>query len=605
MVSTFRKCLLFLSPHERWRWAGLIPLAVCAALAEALGAGAVFGLIKIIGDPAQAATLPVVSVLVAWLPRRDPQTLTIATALAVALLYVFKNAVLIIVAARQSAVACESTVALSVRMFERYLAAPFVFHLSRNSAELIRNTTTSVETMCALVMMPAINVLVEGLIVTGIAAVLLMTAPPSTWVAAGALFALLAAVLRLTRRALLRWGEEEHGLRQAIIQNLQQSLGGLKDVRLRGREPFFHALFADQQRNLARVRHSNIVLSTASRLLIESVFIVGMLLMIALLAVRGNAGPQVVPVLGLYAYAGFRVIPSVNRILLNLNCIRYASPTVERLHEDFVALGPPPQLSEAAQAETITFADRIELQHVSYAYDARRPPVLHDVSLAIRRGESVGIVGPTGSGKSTLIDIVLGLLAPSAGRVTLDGRDLASARRAWQRKIGYVPQSVHLTDDTLRRNVAFGLRDDEIEPARVDAAVRLAQLEPFITSLPQGLDTHVGERGVRLSGGERQRVAIARALYHEPELLVFDEATASLDAQTERELTGAIEALHGRKTMLIIAHRLSTVRKCDRLVFLRDGRVAGVGSFDELFERNLDFRSMASAAFFVAPTAQE
>jgi ATP-binding cassette subfamily C protein len=242
----------------------------------------------------------------------------------------------------------------------------------------------------------------------------------------------------------------------------------------------------------------------------------------------------------------------------------------------------------------LRFDERIAFEGVSFAYEREGAPVLRDASLSIAPGESVGIVGPTGSGKSTLLDLLLGLLTPSKGRITVDGAELAGQLASWQRSIGYVPQDVYLEDATIRANVAFGLEREEIDDERVGRAVRSAQLDDFLSSLPAGLDTVIGERGVRLSGGERQRVAIARALYHEPELLVFDEATSALDPITELELTRAIDALKGKKTLVVVAHRLGTVRRCDRLFFLRDGRIEAVGSYDELLERSEEFRRMAT-----------
>ena len=235
------------------------------------------------------------------------------------------------------------------------------------------------------------------------------------------------------------------------------------------------------------------------------------------------------------------------------------------------------------------------LERVRYTYEGSATPALREIDLTIRCGESVGIVGPTGSGKSTLINVILGLLRPSSGRLTVDGRDAFDNLRLWQRKIGFVPQEIYLTDDSLRRNIAFGLEDEEIDERQVKAAIRLAQLEDLVALLPLGLDTVIGERGIRLSGGERQRVAIARALYHEPELLVFDEATSALDNQTERAVSRAIDALQGNKTLILIAHRLSTVRKCGRLIFLCAGRVAGSGTFEQLLQTNREFRELVAS----------
>src|SRR6185503_9486015 len=238
-------------------------------------------------------------------------------------------------------------------------------------------------------------------------------------------------------------------------------------------------------------------------------------------------------------------------------------------------------------------ARAVALERVSYGYEGEPEPVLTDVDLTIARGESIGIVGPSGAGKITLVDLLLGLLTPTKGRITVDGRDIAGALRSWQRHLGYVAQEPFVLDDTIRRNVAFGVADGEVDDRRVATALRLAQLGDFVRGLPGGLDTMLGERGTRLSGGQRQRVAIARALYHEPEVLVFDEATSALDTPTERELIAALEALHGVKTLVVIAHRLTTVRHCDRIAVLRDGRLAAVGSYEELLAGDAGFRAMA------------
>ena len=274
--------------------------------------------------------------------------------------------------------------------------------------------------------------------------------------------------------------------------------------------------------------------------------------------------------------------------------LRYSRAWIDDLRNDLAAL--PPAAPAPGGDEPIRFTRAVALEGVSYTYAGEPEPVLLDVDLAIARGESIGIVGPSGAGKSTLVDLLLGLLAPTTGRITVDGRDIAGALRSWQRHLGYVAQEPFVLDDTIRRNVAFGVADGEIDERRVTAALRLAQLGDFVAGLPAGLDTMLGERGTRLSGGQRQRVAIARALYDEPEVLVFDEATSALDTPTERELIAALEALRGVKTLIVIAHRLTTVRHCDRLAVLRDGRLAAVGPYDELLARDAGFRAMVGSA---------
>jgi ATP-binding cassette subfamily C protein len=282
--------------------------------------------------------------------------------------------------------------------------------------------------------------------------------------------------------------------------------------------------------------------------------------------------------------------------MIHVGQLRYSRAWIRDLRDDLAALPAAlPAPVAAGEAEPIRFGRAVALERVSYAYAGGGEAALTDVTLTIERGESIGIVGPSGAGKSTLVDLLLGLLEPTAGRITVDGRDIASALPSWQRHIGYVPQDPFLLDDTVRRNVAFGIADADVDDRRVTAALRRAQLDDFVAGLRDGLDTLLGERGTRLSGGQRQRVAIARALYHDPEVLVFDEATSALDTVTERDLIDSLEALRGVKTLVVIAHRLTTVRRCDRLALLRDGRLAAVGSYDELLARDAGFRAMAGA----------
>jgi ATP-binding cassette subfamily C protein len=562
---------------------------------EAVGAVTVFALIKIINNPSQIASLPVVSTIYAVLPWHEERRVVFFFTILVALFYIVKNSLLALAAYIQSTVASDSVAALARRMFAGYLAVPYAFHFQRNSSELIRNITDSVEVVFRQVLLSAVGLVSETLIVTGIITILMVTAPLITLITTVILLSAVVALLRLTRRVFTRWGARQQELKRAILQNLQQSLGGLKEVKVMGREEFFRDLFASRQDALERVHARHATVTTIPRLLIETVFVCGMLLVILLVTGRGKTGLDLLPLLGLYAYAGFRIIPSANRILLHLGSIRLGIAATNNVYADFIAFDHTVSVpSGESNGEGLTFADRLVLEQVSYTYDRTPTPVLQDVTLTIRRGESIGIVGPTGVGKSTLIDLVLGLLQPSSGRITIDGRDIALALRSWQRKIGYVPQSIFLIDDSMRRNIAFGLKDADIDEQRLRAAVRMAQLEEFVASLSRGLDTLVGERGMRLSGGQRQRVGIARALYREPEVVIFDEATSALDNQTERALISAIDALRGEKTLVIVAHRLSTVRACDRLVFLRDGRVAGCGSFAELLAGNADFRTMAA-----------
>ena len=294
--------------------------------------------------------------------------------------------------------------------------------------------------------------------------------------------------------------------------------------------------------------------------------------------------------LGVLAAAAFRLMPLTNRITMALNMAQHARPGLQMLCDELARAMP--HLAQQRAREPVPLSDRIELRKVGFAFPGNPQPVLSDVSLTIRHGEFVGLIGPSGAGKSTLADILLNVLVPVEGGIFIDGQPLHAAGRDLCLSVGYVPQRIAIFDDSLRRNVAFGLPAPDIDDARVERVLAQAQLLDFARSLPRGLDTALGENGQRLSGGQRQRIGIARALYHEPDLLVLDEATAALDLQTEQDINAAIAALRGELTVIVIAHRLSTVKICDRLIVLEGGRVADQGSFADLQARNESFRTL-------------
>jgi ATP-binding cassette subfamily C protein len=595
MGDDLRKALRLLDSADRWRWYALGPLALVAAAAEAFGAAAVFGLLTIVLDPARAATLPIAASVSARADG-DPRSLVVALCALLIAFYLGRNALLAFAGHAQERVVHDSITHLSRRLLLNYLTAPYAFHFHRNSASLIQRMTQSIEAACTLVLSSVVSLFTETVISLAILGVLAAAAPAATLAAAAATGLVIAILLRLTGRIFERLGRDEQRHDEAALQQLQQSLGAMKEVKTAGRERYFHDRYSASRAALSRAQYRQAALHDVLRLAIETVFVCALLLVVILLVWRGRTGPDVVSVLGLYAYAGFRLVPAANRITRAIGQIRVGRPYLRDVVADFDALEESQAAAPPAPApvDAARFTSEIRFEDVSYSYGAGVAAALQDVSLAIRKGEAIGLVGQTGAGKSTLVDLLLGLLPPTSGRISVDGRDLRDHARWWQRQIGYVPQAFFIADDTLRRNVAFAIADEDIDEGRVRAAVRVAQLEDFVAGLPDGLDTLVGERGIRLSGGERQRVVIARALYHEPQVLVFDEATAALDNQTERDLARAIEALHGTITLIVIAHRLTTVRGSDRLIVLDQGRVAATGSYDALLVSHAGFRALAA-----------
>jgi ATP-binding cassette, subfamily B, bacterial PglK len=592
MLKDLRALASWIDPPDRVRWLLLLPVVSVAAVFEALGALAVFGLLRVIVEPARIEAMPVVSDLWQRWPDNDVRSLLAALTLAVAMFYIWRAAFLIWTEWLKESIIHRSGARAAERLFSRYLAADYAFHLRRRSSSLIEEVSRSTDAAFQLIAASAVNIFAEIATLAALVAVLIMTAPLRTLIAVAIVLVIVAVPVVATRRIWTRWGERGKKFEEQQLHVLQQSLGAVKEVKIAGRESFFESRLRAARRALAHVRHRRASTGSALRLGVESVLIVSMLMVVLLVTLRGDSGAETVSVLAVFAYAGFRAVPSANRIMLNAGYVREGQPFARAVAADFEALTGAARRPHGPEP-TIDFRHSVGCAHVSFVYEAGSQPALHDVNLLIRRGESVGIVGPTGAGKSTLVDVLLGLLTPTSGRVLLDGEDLAGYERAWQRQIGYVPQDAYLLDDTLRRNIAFGVPDSVIDEQRLARACAQAQLDDVVRQLPSGLETMIGEDGVRLSGGQRQRVAIARALYHDPPVLVFDEATAALDNQTEREVTRAVAALHGDRTLIVIAHRLSTVEACDRLIFLQDGRIAATGRYHDLL-RNPGFRAMAT-----------
>ena len=470
---------------------------------------------------------------------------------------------------------------LSQRLFTIYLRQPYLFHLQHNSATLMRNSRNANVVVTGGID-PTLVLLTDGLVAIALFTLLIIVEPVGTIITLVA-FGVGAWLFQLlTRRRIERWGDQRNLHDGMILQHLQQGLGGAKDVKILGRESEFLDQHEKHLKESLRINRVYSVLQTMPRMYMEILTIAGLAALVISMVLQKQSFTEIIPTLGLFAAAAFRVMPSINRLLGALQTLIYSRAIIASVYADFKLDAP----DENKLVTGIPFSEQLELRSVTFQYPTASTPSLQQVSLVVRRGEAVGFVGPSGAGKSTLVDVILGLFAPTAGLVLVDGQDIQKNLRNWQNQIGYVPQSIYLTDDTLRRNVAFGLGDENIDENSVRNAIRLAQLEEFVSSLPENLDTVVGERGVRLSGGQRQRIGIARALYHNPSILVLDEATSSLDTPTEHGVMQAVQALQGSKTVIIVAHRLSTVEYCDRLYRIESSRLIEEGTFDEVVKRS-------------------
>jgi ABC-type multidrug transport system fused ATPase/permease subunit len=573
MSATLGKFRVLLTPTEHRGALVLLCLMVIGMTLETLCTGLVIPAIALLMQQDLAHTYPQFQPLLSVLGNPTQADLILGVMLGLVAVYAGKNLYLAFLAWQQTRFAYGVQVQLSQRLFAAYLRQPYTFHLQRNSAQLIRNVTSEVAMLAATIIY-GLTIATEALVLAGIAALLLVVEPTGTVIAALVLGCAAWGFHLGFRSRLLRWGEVRQlhdGLR---LQHLQQGLGGAKDVKLLGRESSFLDQYRVHNAQSARVSQLQAAMQMLPRLWLEFLAVLGLATLVIAMLLQGRDLSTIVPTLGLFAAAAFRLMPSVNRILAAAQAFRYSVPVVDKLYEEVQLTRVDAPVGRRAGKAAARFQRDIRLSRLRYTYPAATAPALRDASLHIHKGESIGLIGPSGSGKSTLIDVILGLLAPESGQVLVDGEDIATHLRDWQDQIGYVPQSIYLTDDTLRRNVAFGVPEGEIDDRAVARAMQAAQLDDFVAGLPQGLETLVGERGIRLSGGQRQRIGIARALYHDPAVLVLDEATSALDTATEHGVMQAVTALQGRKTILIVAHRLSTVARCDRLYRLEAGRIA-------------------------------
>jgi ABC-type multidrug transport system fused ATPase/permease subunit len=426
-----------------------------------------------------------------------------------------------------------------------------------------------------------------------LSAIAIAAAPLTVTAACAGLALVLTIAVRATRARQRRGGARQFELGAALYRHVQHSLGALKEVRILGRAPYFVDAFSRDAAASARLDTTRATLDAIPRLMLETTFAAGLFALVAWGARGAGDEGSVLPLVTLYAYTGFRIIPAAHRIALHMNSLRWSLAATESLVADLRQLeSAAPRTYESTRLE---LGDGIVARGITFTYERAAAPVLTDVSLTIRRGESIAIAGETGAGKTTLVDILLGFLVPEHGTVLVAGAPILGCLEAWHRNIGYVPQSPFLLDDTIRRNIAIGLPDDAIDDQAIARSVRAARLEEFIGNLPDRLDTFVGERGIRLSGGERQRIAIARALYRDPALIILDEATSSLDAATERDVADAIDALHTDRTVVVIAHRLTTMARCERIVVLSGGHIVADGAFADLATSNAAFRALTTA----------
>ncbi|MBQ1678275.1 MAG: ABC transporter ATP-binding protein [Oscillospiraceae bacterium] len=575
--SLFAKLKMIFPRKERRYFVVLFFLILIGTAFDFLGVSLILPLVNLLVSPAQLEERSWYRLLTRFLPIQDPNTLLLVLVLVILAVYIVKNLYAIYMSVVQGVFLARNRINTSAKLLDCYLRKPYTFHLQHNSAELIRSINSDVGSAYEIVS-SIISLITNGLVSLMLVGYLLLVDPWMTAAIVAGLALYSVLYFLIVRRKLKAAGEESREITVRMIKAIVQAVGGVKEVKLMGRERFFVDSYADNGKDFVRIRRRMAILSSVPRHLVEILCIGGILGLVAFkIALRQDLS-AVVGSLSAFAVAAIKLMPSANSINSTINGISYRIPALnavcEIIDDNWGAdIGRAALDTRNREGKQEKLRADIQVEQLSFTYPERDEPVLRDVNLTVRAGTSVGIVGVTGAGKTTLVDVILGLLEPQQGRILYGGRDIRENYADWQARIGYIPQNIYLTDDTIRANVALGVYADKIDDEKVWKALDDAQLGDFVRSLKDGLDARIGEMGARISGGQRQRIGIARALYYDPDVLFLDEATAALDTATEKAVMAAVNALSREKTCIIIAHRLSTIENCDEIYEVRDGRV--------------------------------
>lgn len=598
-MSTWKRAWALLDARERRNGLNVLGVVIVSALSSALMVGSIVPFLTVLSDPGRIRSVPAL----AW--AYDTFGFTSDYAFLVGLGWA---SLAVIVATSLMQIAKTWAVArfammrmhsISHRLLAAYLRQPYEFFLNSHSGETGTRILSESQTVVMQFLRPAAEVIASALTIFAILGLLLWVEPVVTLIAFGFLGGIYGGIYSLSRRFLKRMGQERVKANSARFRIANEALGGIKDIKLLGREASYTERYAKPSQKMARTLVSVQVVTQVPQFVLQSVAFGGMILLCLALMDRDGLGSgaglgAILPLLGMFAFAGQRLMPELSRLYQSFSKLQAGAAAVDIIYEDLVEKAGSGMLPKTLPAG-LGLKRQLTFNSVSYHYPNTNDVGLKDISLEIAAGEKIGVVGSTGAGKTTLADVALGLLAPTSGLLVVDGTPITEENvRSWQQSVGYVPQDIFLTDASVSDNIALGVPPKEIDDTRVKKAARVARIDHFIQSeLPEKYATTIGERGVRLSGGQRQRIGIARALYHDADLIVFDEATSALDNLTEAEVMSAIDELPGHKTVLIIAHRLSTVEKCDRIAVLDKGVVVGFDQWEALMRDNAAFRRIA------------
>ena len=597
-MKNLRKAYQLLDARERRQAWLVLGVVIMMALFDTLGTVSIMPFLAVLANPGLISSNKSLAQVHDFLGFGDPQRFLL-------FLGMVSFAMLIVSAAMRTGglfivnrFTQMRAATIGARLMDAYLRQPYAFFLHRHSGDMAKELLSEVALLITQVYQPATNVIAQSVLLLVLVTLMILVNPGVALIGILVLGVSYGSIYVVIRGYVGRAGRERVLMNKARYRLTTEALGGIKTIKLLAREGHYRDAFDRASERLSQLQTMNITLSMVPRYAIEAIAFGGIILLSLALMVKyrdsqSGALAEILPLLGFYAFSGYRILPAVQGIYQSSAQLRFGTAALDSVAADLSARDALPPLPETA-TDPLPFARQIEVRDLGFRYPQADMPTLAEVSLTLPAGSSLGIVGATGAGKTTFVDLFLGLLTPDQGEIRVDGTPVSPANvRAWQTNLGYVPQDIFLLDASVAENIALGLAPAEIDMTQVREAARMAQIRDFVeTQMPQGFDTPVGERGVRLSGGQRQRIGIARALYRNPDIIVFDEATSALDNLTEQEVVKAIGALTGTKTIVLIAHRISTVRNCDQILVLDHGRMVGLGSYDTLYRDNPGFRRL-------------
>ena len=582
LKNTVIKISSLFNKREKSKFIILFVMMIVAALFETVGIGLIVPFVGIVTNPEQIHDQTTLAYLYDFFNFQTNTEFIIFTVGILLSVFVVKNLYLLLFQYSQYRVILNQQVKLSSRLFKEYLTKPYTFHLQRNTADLLRNVNSEVSRVFQGIIMSSFQLLTEVLVITCILVLLLITSPIPTFTAFILLGGSVFIFFKIFRKKISNLGKEQQKVSGKMIKWVNQGLGASKEVKVSGKEKFFIDAYQGHSQIKANNSRYMKMLEQIPRLFIETLLVSVVLITMVIIVIQGKNTTELISTMALFAMAAFRLMPSITRVVAMMTTIKYSQPALTVVYddlfsnkEDAIDIDLDVNTSSVNTDERF-YEDAIKLKDVSYRYPNQESYSVKNVSLTIPIGQSVAFIGESGAGKTTIVDIILGLFNPEKGSVIIDEKNIIHQKTLWQKKIGYIPQSIYLSDDSIRGNVAFGIKSRNINDEEVWRALEQAQLKEFVKELPEQLDTKVGENGVRISGGQRQRIGIARALYHNPEILFMDEATSALDNETEKEIMKAIDGLRGEKTLIIIAHRLSTIENCDVVFKMSKGQLVSV-----------------------------